>query len=254
VPDVDDLRRIEEVALNSSATPRQLLYDGWLVRLSPGKAKRARSINPFFPSRLPLDAKLARCAELYRAHGLPLIVRVTPFVDPPDLDAQLDARGFVAFEPTQVMTRSLAQVGTPPPQTTTALPVDRCDLAAGVEAVSILRGASQVDRAAHQQRLHALPLSCIGFVIRDGADPICAGLVVLEPPFAGLFDVVTAPAHRGRGLASALTAAMLAAAATAGATTAYLQVDAANAPARAVYHRHGFVDRYTYWYRKASEP
>src|SRR5688572_2270812 len=93
----DELRRLEELCLNSSATPRQLLFDGWLVRLSPGKAKRARSINPFFPSTGDLDAKLARCAELYRAADLPMLVRVTPFVYPVGLDDALAARGFALF-------------------------------------------------------------------------------------------------------------------------------------------------------------
>jgi ribosomal protein S18 acetylase RimI-like enzyme len=243
--DDTELRRLEEIALDSSATPRQLLYDGWLVRLSPGKAKRARSIQPFYPSRLPLDEKLARCGELYRARGLPLLVRVTPFVDPPDLDAQLEARGFEKFEPTRVMTRSLAEVGEAPAG------VERCEIPELVEVVAALRGSNDVDRAAHLERLGVLPLERLGFVIREGGAPVCAGLVVIEAPFAGIFDVVTAASHRGRGLATALTAAMLRAAAGAGATVAYLQVDAENPPARAVYARAGFVDRYEYWYRHA---
>jgi len=32
-----DLRRLEELGLNSSAAPGQLLYDGWLLRLLPGQ-------------------------------------------------------------------------------------------------------------------------------------------------------------------------------------------------------------------------
>ena len=38
-----DLRRVEEIGLNALQTQQQLFYDGWLLRLSPGKAKRARS-------------------------------------------------------------------------------------------------------------------------------------------------------------------------------------------------------------------
>ena len=38
-----DGRRIEEAGLNALQTQRQLFYDGWLLRVSPGKAKRARN-------------------------------------------------------------------------------------------------------------------------------------------------------------------------------------------------------------------
>ncbi len=243
-----ELRRLEEICLNSSATPRQLLYDGWLVRLSPGKAKRARSINPFHAGTLPLDEKLDRCAQLYRERGLPFIARVTPFVAPADLDAALEARGFTAFEETRVMTAELAHGaggGAPVPA------VGRHEVAWTVAAISSLRGASQADRDAHAERLLALPLPVVGFAIRHRDEVACAGIAVIEAPWVGLFDIVTAPEHRGRGLASALTGAMLAWARAAGAERAYLQMDASNEPARAVYSKHGFIDRYAYWYRSA---
>jgi GNAT superfamily N-acetyltransferase len=240
-----DLRAVEELCLNSSATPRQLLHDGWLVRLSPGKARRARSINAFYPGVLPLDDKLARCAALYRAAGLPLIARITPFVYPADLDDALAARGWVAFEETRVMTAAIA------PDIAAAPAVSQHDVPAIVAAISGLRRASTIDREAHRQRLESLPLPVMGFAIRHAGEIACTGVAVVEAPWVGLFDVVTHPDHRGQGLASALTAAMLAWARTAGADRAYLQVEARNDPARAVYHKHGFVDRYAYWYRAA---
>ena len=78
---------IEEAGLNALQTQRQLFYDGWLLRVSPGKAKRARSVNPHFGSSLPLDGKIDRCERLYGASGLPTLFRVTPFAKPPGLDA-----------------------------------------------------------------------------------------------------------------------------------------------------------------------
>ena len=56
----DRLVRIEECGLNASAPPQQRLVDGWLVRFSPGKAKRARCVNAVAAGRLPLadDAPL----------------------------------------------------------------------------------------------------------------------------------------------------------------------------------------------------
>ena len=243
----EGLRRVEELSLNSSATPRQLLYDGWLVRLSPGKARRARSINPFYAGQVPLDEKLDRCAALYRDRGLPMLLRITPFVSPPDLDDALASRGHVAFEETRVLT---ADIG-PGPAVSPA--VGHHDIGWTVDVVSELRRARREDRDAHRQRLEALPVPVMGFAIRNRDDVACAGVAIVEAPWVGLFDIVTAPEHRGRGLASALTAAMLAWARGVGADRAYLQMEANNEPARAVYRKHGFVDRYAYWYRSAPD-
>jgi hypothetical protein len=77
-----DNLRLEELGLNSSTPPGQLLYDGWLLRMLPGKAKRARSVNAVYASTLPLDAKIAHCERLYRATGTAMIFRITPFSQP----------------------------------------------------------------------------------------------------------------------------------------------------------------------------
>ena len=66
---------------------------------------------------------------------------------------------------------------------------------------------------------------------------------------AGLYDVFTAEHARGGGHAEQLCRHLLALALLRGATVAYLQVDAANEPARRLYRRLGFVDGYAYHYR-----
>ena len=109
-----DALRIEEAGLNALQTQRQLFFDGWLLRLSPGSAKRARSVNPHFGSSLPVDAKIDRCETIYAAAGLPALFRITPFRKPADLDDALDRRGYVAFDRTlvQVVRIEYQQVGT----------------------------------------------------------------------------------------------------------------------------------------------
>ena len=73
------LSRIEVAGINASAPREQRWVDGWLLRLSPGKAKRARCIQAVAPGRLDIDAKLALCVPLFAAAGLRLFVRITPF-------------------------------------------------------------------------------------------------------------------------------------------------------------------------------
>ena len=251
--------RVEEAGLNALQTQRQLFYDGWLLRLSPGKARRARSVNAHFGSTLPLDAKIARCERLYAAHGLPTLFRVTPFVQPPGLDDALERRGYLAFDPTLVQVASLGaepglradssssaereSSGSPPTQLA-SVPIDEF-----VREVAALRGSTDEQRAAHLERLAATPLLARTIVVRDGGRVVACGQAVLDGELAGVFDMVTDDAARGRGLATRIVAELLSWARRQSATHAYLQVDAGNAPALAVYRKFGFATAYTYHYR-----
>jgi GNAT superfamily N-acetyltransferase len=245
------LSRIEDAGLNASAPPQQRWLDGWLVRFSPGKAQRARCINAVAAGRLPLADKLATCAALYRLAGLPMLFRLTPFTQPPELDAQLTERGFEAIEDTRVMV-----CPTLPGKAGGALPAglraESVDLEAYAYIVAEQRDTSTEGRQAHAQRLRHSPVPYRAQVLRSTDGQVVAGgQLALEADLAGLYDVFTAPAWRGRGLSYWLCARLLVQAAEAGARIGYLQVDAGNAPARAVYRRLGFVDAYAYHYRRA---
>jgi len=243
-----DAARLEEAGLNALQTPRQVFYDGWLLRLAPGKAKRARSVNPHFGSTLPLPEKIDHCERLYARHGLPMLFRMTPFAQPDTLGDVLAARGYVAFNETLVQAMPLAALPAP-----RALPdgvaLEDTDAASFADAIGALRGTPESQRAVHRERL-AQSLHDARFVIvRTGGRLVCTAQVAVDGDLAGLFDVVTAEEARGSGYATLACAALFAWAAGRGACTAYLQVDAENAPALAVYRKFGFTTVYTYHYR-----
>lgn len=245
------LSRIEEASLNAAQPAEQLLLDGWLLRFSPGKARRARSVNAIAAGRLSLSEKLARCQSWYDRFRLPLLLRVTPFSQPAGLDEHLDRAGFVAFDDTRVMTCTIDERAAGG----AALDVHGVDAASFAAAVGQLRGSPSAQIQAHARRLHNAPLDrfTVRLVARDGSGaPQAAGQVVVEDELAGLYDIVTAEAQRGRGLGRALSRRLLQAAAALGARTAYLQVDAGNGPARRIYAALGFRDRYAYWYRRPA--
>ncbi len=248
------LARIEEAGLNASQPPRQLLIDGWLLRFSPGKARRARSVNAIGAGRLSLDEKLALCRHWYEQFRLPLLMRVTPFSQPAALDDYLEAAGFIAFDETRVMACPLEDLDSG----ASKLLVEPVDVDRFAQAVGELRASPRSQLDAHRARLLAAPLldSTIRLVAyEDSASkaPVAAGQVVVERNLAGLYDIVTAEQARGRGLGRALSQRLLEEARTMGATIAYLQVDAGNAPARRIYSALGFVDRYAYWYRRPAD-
>ena len=236
-----DARRLEELSLNSSAPPGQLLYDGWLLRLAPGKAKRARSVNPVYASQLPLGDKIAYCERLYGRARLPAIFRLTPFSEPAGLDRALADRGYGRFDTTAV---EYAPIGPAREGTAQAM-----NLAQWIDAVGQLRGSPPEHRAAHRARLEGMPLAMRAVAIEEEGEVVATGLAIVEDDCAGLFDIVTRESARRRGHARNVVASLLRVAAELGARHAYLQVQAANDPARRLYRQFGFEERYVYWYR-----
>jgi GNAT superfamily N-acetyltransferase len=248
------LSRIEDAGLNASAPPQQRWLDGWLVRFSPGKAKRARCVNAVATGVLPLADKLAQTTAVFAEAKLPLVVRITPFSQPADLDAQLAARHWPRIDDTRVMVRaSLDAVDNPPAPS--GLAWQSLGHSAFAQAIGQLRGSPLAQSQAHAQRLELSPVPFRALALRresDGALLAC-GQFAREGDLVGLYDVFTAEPSRGQGLAARLCSRLLAQARDEGAHHAYLQVDSGNRAARGVYQRLGFADAYAYHYRLAPE-
>jgi ribosomal protein S18 acetylase RimI-like enzyme len=241
------LSRIEDAGLNASAPPQQRWIDGWLVRFSPGKAKRARCVNAVAAGRLPVGEKLARCEDVYHRAGLPMFVRITPFSLPAGLDAHLGYLGFHAVDDTRVMV--LADLDGAAARSPDGAELRDIPLDAFAHRVGAFRGSPLAQRQAHVERLASSPVPFFACELLVDGESVACGQMALEDDLVGLYDIFTAPAARGRGHAETVCRHLLAEGQRRGARHAYLQVDADNAPARAVYHRLGFTDGYAYHYR-----
>lgn len=253
------VQQAEEAGLRASQPPEQLELDGWLLRRLPGKAKRARCVNALRAGERSLEDKLAACTRLYREAGVPLFIRITPFSAPPGLDEALAARGWQVHDVTRVLVHpDLAEV--PALELPEGLVEEPADAQAYAAAVGALRGSTALEVASHALRLQASPVPYQGCLWRQAGLPghpsgavLACAQVARDGELAGLYDVYTATAARGRGLSTALCARMLRQAHAQGARQGYLQVDAENAAALTVYQRLGFVEAYGYHYRLSPE-
>ncbi len=242
------IQRLEEAGLNAWPALRVALVDGWVLRFADGFTKRANSVNAIYGDASGLDAglddRISAAERLYGDAGQRAIFRLSPLA-PEALDARLDGRGYRRIDETVVETASLAtmDLATDPGFVRAASPAE------WVEPASTLQQEPEATRPILQAMLERMvPRPCFGLLLRDGVPAAC-GLAVAQGNLVGLFEIAVHPALRRGGLGLAMTRSLLAWGRALGADTAYLQVVAGNAPARALYAGLGFRESHRYWYR-----
>lgn len=242
--------RFEEYALNGWPAPQTLFYDGWVLRFASGYTRRANSVNPLYPSSLPLDEKIATCERLYADQGLPTIFKLTSQSQPAGLEEALTERGYLMEAPTVVQTLSLAGSG--------SFPIPNGFVGSEhltekwFSTYAALSGTDEKYLPAMRQVLSLIALPHHFAMIMEGELPVACGLLVRQGEFVGFYDVVVAREARRRGYGRRLMQGLLGMGQLGGARTAYLQVMLNNPAALALYANLGFREQYRYWYRVAG--
>lgn len=243
------VRAIEEASLNAWPPLQQLIYDGWLLRFAKGYTRRANSINGVYPGRLDVREKILYCEQFYRERGIRPTFRLTPLADPPDLDEQLNQLGYEKFGPTSLQILDLEPLS--PPAIASAIQ-DSSLTEVWLDNYTRMNGVAAVHRATLQRILTGIASETCFITLLNQDQTVACGLGVLEGPYVGLFDIVTDPHWRGRGMGTQLIMNILSWAKSRRAQTAYLQVMMENMPALRLYTKLGFKELYRYWYRAAD--
>lgn len=241
------IERLELLGFNAWPALRSEDRDGWVLRFNDGFTKRANSANAVRPARHPTDRLIDEVEAAYRARGLRPTFRLTPLASA-DIDSLLARRGYTLLDPSLVQIARLDAIPATSDPAVVIEPEAGAAWLAGYVAVSALGPASAATLAAMLARIPQ-PVGFARLAV-DGID-LAFGFAALEGDHVGLFDIVTAPAARRRGLGLRLVRSLLGWATRQGATHAYLQVVEANAAARRLYGHLGFETAYAYHYRIA---
>jgi GNAT superfamily N-acetyltransferase len=234
---------IEELAARAWPAAEAHRADGWLLRRTPALTRRRSN------SALPLgdsDARdLAVVEAFYARRGGRALVQIAPADRHGHLDAELARRGWSVDGATDVLVAAVEDVlARMQPGDVAVRP--RAD-AEWVATWAACEGRADADEHAREVLARIEPAA--GYALaRDGAG---VGLAVCERGWAGLFSIATARDARRRGVAQAVVHALVHWAAQRGAQRIYLQVEAGNAPAHALYARAGFIRSHGYHYRLA---
>lgn len=243
-------KAIEEITLNTWPAEQSVLLNGWVLRTAAGYTKRANSVNPLYgeeSSLADLTNQIKLAEQYYKDAGLKPVFKITPYIQPANLDEALAERGYTVVEPSSV--RLLELEGLATPDLRYEIQVQESLTEEWLNAFTKLSALSKDNGSTLTRMLSACLLQQGYILLFNNGVPTACGLGVIQNGYIGLFDIITASDQRRQGMAEQLLLALLHWGKTQGATTAFLQVVQANTGASALYDKLGFKEIYQYWYR-----
>ena len=240
------IHTLEERTLTTWPALQTIFYDGWVIRFAKGHTRRSNSVIPLYGSSIDLNEKLDYCAGLFRARSQRSVFKLTAAAQPAGLDSVLQQTGYAYEAETSVQVADLNVLNfhNLEPGHITAQPTsDWLEACIHLNEMSPERGTAFTGMLANM-----VPPAAYA-TLRAGDEIAAAGLGVYTPGYVAVYDIVTHPAYRNRGLARRLMLTLLHWGREQGAQQAFLQVVPENAPAMHLYERLGFQEVYRYWYR-----
>lgn len=238
---LEELQTLERIALRAWPAAHEQWLGQWLLRFNGGYTKRANSAYVMgVEPDLDLDTRIEAAAAVMRERDLPLIVRESSHKHDPRVGHELQRRGFSRIDETIVMTAPLPLQGGPD--------AEQADLDIWLQLYRRFEGGTKGDQSLHREILARIAHPRrFGVLSSDGAQ-VSVGLAVANGEWLGLFSITTDPDRRRQGHGRSLIEQLLGWGQRQGATRSYLQVEARNTPALALYEKLGYAEVYRYWY------
>lgn len=242
-----EVASIERATLAAVAPEQVAKLPGWLLPMDRGTVGRAHSAVPLVHNPTQITPWQSVAAQ-YRQAGHRPVFRLPETPAFADMQAQLAAAGWHRAQPTQVQVADLTRLLDADPAGCT---LDERPDAAWM-AMFLGEGQDPVDGASRAAALARAQHSRYASLRMQGETRAC-GMACFAQGWLSVHGMRTAAAHRGQGLAARVLSAMAHQAAASGIHRVFLQVDASNTPALALYRRLGFAEAWTYAYwRPAS--
>ena len=248
-----DVEAIERATFD--AVPPEAVGElpGWLLGFDSGTVSRAHSAVPLVhespgaaAGSSPNAAVIREIEARYAAHGLRAVFRIPTLPTLDGFSAALRECGYEAGKPTRVFVALTADMRAAAKGEDAELMAQPDD---AWRAVFLGEGFDPVDGASRVQILGRAQHGAYACV-RVGGQTVAAGMGSFSHGWASVHGMRTLPAYRGRGMAGRILGAIAEEAIGRGIERAFLQVEAPNVGAQALYTRFGFVVGwdYGYWY------
>jgi ribosomal protein S18 acetylase RimI-like enzyme len=214
----------------------------WALRFADGFTRRANSVLPLGDPGLPLEQAIVRCEAIFEAHGLPPSFQLRAGVTTPGLAPLLRARGYVPEHPSLVLAGPL-----PDPVPDGRVSHDDVPSEEWLGTWLAISRRSEPDALGLARALLAGVSRPRTFaLVREDGRPLATALGTLSPGWLGLSCLAVREDARRRGIARSLLAAL--AAWAPGTHRIWLEVEADNEPALALYRSLGLEQTGGYSY------
>ena len=244
-----DPQALERIAARAWPAAQHRVLGGWDLYATDGYSLRINACWPLGDPGLETEAAIEAVEAFYAGLGLATIFKLTEGATVPgDLGDHLTRRGYAPGKETLVMTGPMDEGANDASVTVSD------ELDPDFTAVMAATAPSPKDGAERLAALDRVAQPRLFAKLVRGDQAAAIGACAVEGAWAGIFGMRTHPGHRRQGLASQILQALLARAADHGAAAAYLQVEAKNTGAIALYEAAGFktVYRYVYWEKQAA--
>ncbi len=236
--------RVEETCLNAWPALREVLLDGWVLRFSEGLTRRSNSANPLRPVS---HTDLRTCEVLYRRLGLPTIFRVLSLIDP-RVDERLAEAGYTGEGESCVLYAAIDDIAAARDPDVKLLDQPTPEW---FDAMAALQNHSSEQAATYRRIVGQLAIPAAFAALSDEGGTAALAYGALHNSCLCYESVITDRRRRRQGWGRRIVNALTAWARDEGAVGACLEVEAHNAPARALYDAIGLKrELYRYHYRR----
>lgn len=240
--------RVEETCLNAWPALREVLLDGWVLRFSEGLTRRANSANPLGPVS---EVDLRACETLYRRLGLRTIIRVLSLIDP-SVDDRLAKAGYTGEGESCVLYGPIEDIEAARDPDVGLLDEPTPEW---FGAMAVLQNHSSDQAATYRRIVGQLAVPAAFAALSDEGGIVALAYGALHNGVLCYESVITDRLRRRRGWGRRIIKALAAWARDQGAVGVCLEVEAHNAPARALYDAVGLkTELYRYHYRREIGP
>lgn len=234
--------RIEAHSLQAWPARAEMNLDGWCVRISGGLSKRQDCVTPLSAGADSIHDKVKWCEEFYHARHMPCVIRLTDLYPDTSLEPWLMGRGYRPHGLTHVQACDVTTMD----DAGVALDAAPGDHWIGAAMAADKRAALHVEALTFT--MAHMPAPKVFASAREGDQTLAIGCAAAGGDLMGIFTMRTLPVARRRGFGRRIVTGLMQWGGGHGVRTAWLQVEAANDPAVALYADLGFRTLYNYRY------